>query len=144
MRSITESIEVSCTPERLFQTLHTPSEICMWWNARTAIVVPRQNGLWTATWGKNEDLPDHITIARLKVFDPPRLLIMSDLEHWGLEIPLAFATEMTTTFCIEPVGEYARITVTQAGFPDSPAVDEFYLGCCQSWKSTLSAIKDYF
>ncbi len=144
MRSITESIDVTCRPEKLFQTLHTPSEICMWWNARTAVVMPRQNGLWIATWGKNEDQPDYITVARLKVFEPPKRLVMGDFEYWSTDRPLSFAGELIATFCVEPIGENARLSVTQSGFPDGPEADEFYRGCCQGWKTTLAAIRDYF
>lgn len=144
MRSITESIEVSCSPERLFQTLHTPNEICMWWSARTAIVVPRQHGLWAATWGKNEDQPDYVVSARIKNFDPPKLLVLGDFEYWTKDRPLEFAHQLSTTFCVEPLGENAQITVTQSGFPDSSSADEYFRGCCQGWKTTLAAIKDYF
>lgn len=145
MRSITETIDVSCSPERLFQTLHTPSEICMWWNARSAIVVPHLGGLWAAVWGKDEDRPDFVTIARLIVFEPPRLLVMGDFEYVARgEDPLPFENQLSTSFCVEPIGEFARLTVTQSGFPDGSAADTFYRGCCQGWTATLAAIRDFF
>ncbi len=144
MRTITESVEVACTPDKLFQTLHTPTEICMWWNARTSVVMPRTNGLWIATWGKDEDRPDYITIARMRVFDPPERLVMGDFEYWSGEKPLSFADQLETEFRVEGHGSHARLIVTQSGFPDDKIADEFYRGCCQGWKATLAAIKDYF
>ncbi len=144
MRAITESVEVACTPDRLFQTLHTPTEICMWWNARTAVVMPRPNGLWMATWGKDEDRPDYITVARMKVFDPPKQLVMCEFEYWSGEEPLPFADQLETAFQIEELRGHARLTVTQSGIPDEATADEFFRRCCQGWKATLAAIKDYF
>jgi uncharacterized protein YndB with AHSA1/START domain len=144
MRSIAESIEVACAPERLFQTLHTPTEICLWWNARTAVVAPRPLGLWVAAWGKDEDQPDYITKARLKVFDPPRRLVLGEFEYWASGESLPFAHLLETEFCIEPANSGARLTVTQTGFPDDPTADEFYAGCCRGWKVTLDAIRDFF
>jgi uncharacterized protein YndB with AHSA1/START domain len=145
MRSITESIDVACSPERLFQTLITPSEICMWWSARTAIVLPRTNGWWAATWGRDEDQPEYIAIARLKVFEPPKRIVMADYEYLAIgQTPLPFVGELSTTYLVEPSGEFARLTVTQTGFPDGQVADEYYQGCCQGWKATLASIKDYF
>jgi uncharacterized protein YndB with AHSA1/START domain len=145
MRSITESIDVPCTPERLFQTLHTPSEICMWWSARSAIVLPRPGGFWAATWGKDEDQPDYIAFARLTDFEPPRRMVMANYEYSAAgQPPLPFADDLSTTFLVEPAGEFARLTVTQVGFPDGEVADAFYQGCCQGWKATLAAIKDFF
>lgn len=144
MKSIIESVEVSCSPEKLFQTLHTPTEICMWWNARTAIVVPQPNGIWIAAWGKNEDFPEYVTMARLLAFEPPKRLVLGDFEYWASARPLPFAKDIRTIFQIEPSGEHAQLTVTQSGFPETPEGDEFYRGCCQGWKTTLQAIKDYF
>lgn len=117
----------------------------MWWNARSAVVVPKRDGLWLATWGKDEDHPDYITLARLKVFEPPARLVMGDVEYWvGDQQPLTFADDLETEFRVEPLRSGSRLTVFQTGFPDDSSGDEFYQGCCQGWKSTLAALKDFF
>ena len=144
MRKIAESIDVGCSPERLFRTLHTPTEICLWWNARTAIVIPRPGGIWAAAWGKDEDHPDYITIARMTTFEPPRRLVMADFEYHSGDKPLDFSRELAVEFRIEPLGDSARLTVEQSGFPEDASADEFYRGCCQGWKNTLAAIRDFF
>jgi uncharacterized protein YndB with AHSA1/START domain len=145
MRTITESVEVACGPEQLFRTLHTPTEICIWWNTRTAIVVPQRDGLWIGTWGKDEDHPDYITAARLSQFDPPHRMVMSDVEYWANgERTVPFARQLVTEYRVEPTSGGSRLTVTQTGFPDEAIADEFYQGCCHGWKETLAAIKDFF
>jgi hypothetical protein len=146
MRSINESIEVACKPQRLFEALVSPTDICMWWSARSAIVLPRRNGFWAATWGKDENDPDYITFARLSTFDPPRTLVMSQFEYLAKGLaPLPFAGSLSTKFEIQDSGDSASLlSVTQSGFPDGPEADEFYRGCCQGWSTTLQSIRDYF
>lgn len=145
MRSIRETIDVACSDQRLFQALISPSDICMWWNARTAIVLPREGGFWTATWGKDENDPEYITFARLTQFEPSRRLVMADFEYLAKgQPPLPFARDLSTEFAIESAGDAAILTVTQSGFPDSTEADEFFRGCCQGWTNTLQSLRDYF
>jgi uncharacterized protein YndB with AHSA1/START domain len=46
------------TPVLLFALLHTPSAIRGWWGAARAIVIPKEGGIWCATWGADEDAPE--------------------------------------------------------------------------------------
>jgi uncharacterized protein YndB with AHSA1/START domain len=144
MRSISQSIDVACSQERLFETLLTPTEIALWWNARSAIVIPRKGGWWIAAWGKDEDHPDYVTIARMAEFDPPARLVMSDFHYHAAEPSIPFAGDLSIEFRVEPARNGSRLTVFQSGFPDDAVADEYYQKCCQGWRVTLGSIREFF
>ena len=97
------------TPERLFSLLHTPSAIRGWWGAARAIVIPKEGGIWCATWGDDEDAPDYITAATLRVFDPPRRLVFADYQYMAKTGPLPFRAEFVTEFTVTPSADGAAL-----------------------------------
>ena len=131
------------TPERLFALLHTPSAIRGWWGAARAIVIPKEGGLWSATWGDEEDAPEYITVATLRVFDPPRRLVFADYQYMAKTGPLPFRADFVTEFTVIPHAEGAVLRVVQDGFPCDGAADEFYAACERGWTATFAGIRRY-
>jgi uncharacterized protein YndB with AHSA1/START domain len=130
--------------ERLFALLHTPSAIRGWWGAARAIVVPEEGGLWAAAWGEDEDAPDYITVATLKVFDPPRRMTLGDYRYVSKDGPLPFEADFVTTFEVEAVERAsARLRVIQDGFPDGAEADDFYAACETGWRDTFAGIRRF-
>lgn len=131
------------TPERLFALLHTPSAIRHWWSATRAIVMPREGGLWTATWGSDEDAPDYVSSATLRVFDPPRRLVMADQRYHSRFGGLGFEADFTTEFTVRPDPAGAILRVEQSGFPKGPQADDFYAACERGWRDTFAGIRRF-
>ena len=143
MRTITDQIELGVTPDVLFQTLVTPTEIMSWWQARTAIVLARENGIWAATWGENIDQPDYVVAARILSFDPPSRMLLGDFQYVSKDGPLPFEANIQTEYVVESTVTGARLVVNQSGFPDTGEADEYYLGCVAGWRTTLEAIQSF-
>ena len=142
-RSITRDILLPAPPERVFELLITPSAIRHWWQANRAIVMPVSGGIWAAAWGEDEDDPDYIVSATLRVFDPPMRLVLADYRYYAKTGPMPFEADFTTEFKIESHGEQTKLIVTQDGFPAAAEADEYYRGCEQGWEATLQGILDY-
>ncbi len=136
------SIELPLPPERVFSILHTPSAICAWWFASSAIVLPQTDGIWAAVWG-NADDPDYVTAARLAVFDPPRRLRLSDFKYFSKTGPLPFQAEFSTEFTVTQQGAGSVLRVVQQGFPCDPVADEFYAACEKGWHDTFASLQRY-
>lgn len=132
------------TPRQAFDMLTTPSAIRHWWGASRAIVNAKQGGIWTASWG-DEDDPDHISTATLVEFDPPCRLAMKYGEYYARSgpLPFKFAGDAVTIFTIEPHGEGCILRVEQTGFPCDPIADDFYAACETGWKNTFEGIRKY-
>jgi uncharacterized protein YndB with AHSA1/START domain len=143
-RKITREIELPTSPERLFAILHTPSAIRQWWSAARAMVIAEEGGLWMAAWGEHEDDPDYITAATIKVFDPPRRLLLTDFKYHAKSGALPFKLESSTAFTVEARPNGSLLRVVQDGFPADSIADEFYAGCEVGWKNTFEGIKQYF
>lgn len=111
-RKHVHQIELAVAPEEAFAILHTPSAIRSWWFADRAIVLAREDGSWAAAWGDDEDDPNYITTATIKVFEPPRRLVLSDFKYYAKEGPLPFEANLTTEFTVIPAGEGAILKVT--------------------------------
>lgn len=107
---------LSAPPDRVFAILNTPSAICAGWGAARAIVLPREGGIWTAAWGADEDSPDYITSARIKVFDPPRRLVLGDFLYYAKTGPLPFQADFTTEFSVSDSPNGAVLKVVQTDF----------------------------
>jgi len=105
--------------------------------------MPEPGGLWAATWGPEDD-PDYISAATMRVFDPPRRIVMSNYRYRAKSGPLPFQADFTTEFLVEPNSEGAKLTVTQEGFPLDASADVFYAACEKGWHDTLSNIKAFF
>jgi len=134
---------LSAAPDRVFAILHTPSAIRAWWGAARAIVLPRDGGIWMAAWGADEDSPDYITSARIKVFDPPRRLVLGDFVYYAKTGPLPFQAEFTTEFSVSDSPNGAVLKVVQDGFPIDSVADDFYAGCETGWTNTFAGIRRY-
>src|SRR5262245_11313362 len=131
------------TTERLFALLHTPSAIRGWWGASRAIVIPKEGGIWCATWGDDEDAPDYITAATLRIFEPPRRLVFADYQYLSKAGPLPFQADFVTEFTVTPHADGAVLRVVQDGFPCDGAADEFYAACERGWTATFAGIRRY-
>jgi uncharacterized protein YndB with AHSA1/START domain len=141
-RSHTHEEVFAATPERLFALLHTPSAIREWWGAARVIVFPEADGVWVAAWG-DEDQPDYITAARIRVFDPPRRLVLDDYRYVAKSGPLPFEAEFVTEFTVELHPQGALLRAVQDGFPCESVADEFYAACERGWKETFAGIRKY-
>jgi uncharacterized protein YndB with AHSA1/START domain len=143
MRSHTHQIELNDSAENVFSYLHTPSAIRGRWGADRAIVVPRQGGTWMAARGDEEDSPDYITAAVIRVFDPPKRLIMGEFNYFAKSRSLPFEASLSVEFDVESTSTGCLLRVIQTGFPDDPTADDFYKGCEVGWKNTFDGIRGY-
>ena len=131
-------------PEQVFDLLITPSAIRQWWGASRVIVDAREDGVWTAAWG-DEDDPDYISTATLVEFHPPRRLAMKYGKYYAKSgrMPFEFAADALTIFTIGPDGDECVLRVEQTGFPCDTAADDFYAACETGWKNTFEGIRKY-
>lgn len=130
-------------PERLFDLLVRPSAIRAWWSAARAIVMPEPGGLWAAAWGDDEDDPDYVTTATLRVFDPPRRIVLADYRYRAKGGGLPFDAEFITEFEVEPCEDGALLRVRQDGFPAGTEADAFLAACEKGWTDTFAGIRRY-
>ena len=135
-------IELRASPERLFQILHTPSAIRKWWMAERAVVVAKPGGLWAAAWGPEDD-PDYVSAATIRVFDPPRRMLLTDTLYFAKQGQPPFEARMTLDFIVEPHPRGSLLKVIQDGFPAESIADEFYAACEVGWKNTLESIRTF-
>lgn len=130
--------------DEMFDLLITPSAIRGWWGASRAIVDAREDGIWTAAWG-DEDDPDYISTATLVEFDPPRKLAMKYGRYFAKSgpLPFEFAEDAMTVFRVEPSGDGCILRVEQTGFPCDAVADEFYAACETGWRNTFEGIRAF-
>jgi uncharacterized protein YndB with AHSA1/START domain len=133
----------AASPEQLFALLHKPSAIRRWWSAARAVVLAQPGGLWSATWGDDEDAPDYVTAATIREFDPPRRLVLADYRYAARTGPLPFQADFVTEFTVSPHADGASLRVVQDGFPVGPEADAFYAGCEKGWRDTFAGIRKY-
>lgn len=142
-RKITHQVKLPASPEQVFKILHTPSAIRKWWSASNAIVIAKEEGIWCAVWGEKEGEPDYISAATIKVFDPPRRMLLVDPKYFAKSGELPFKPEMTIEFIVEPAPTGSLLKVIQDRFPADSIADEFYARCVVGWKNTFDAIKKF-
>lgn len=133
----------SASPEVVFAILHTPSAIRQWWAATRVIVLAEPGGTWAATWGPSEDSPEYLAVATIRVFDPPRRLVLGDYRYRAASGPLPFQADFETEFVVSPHPKGATLQVTQDGFPCAAAADAFYAACERGWRDTFAGIRRY-
>jgi uncharacterized protein YndB with AHSA1/START domain len=131
------------TLDEVFALLYTPSAIRGWWSANRAIVLAEPGGIWMAAWGADEDAPDYITAATIKVFEPPKRLVLGDYRYFAKGGPLPFRADFVTEFIVEPRPPGALLRVVQDGFPVDPIADDFYAGCEKGWRDTFAGIQRF-
>ena len=136
-------IELAASPAEVFKLLITPSAIRIWWGASRAIVVARTGGVWAAAWGDDEDIPDYVTVFKIKAFEPPRRLFLTKTKYFAKSGPPPFQADMTTEFIVEPADGGSILQVVQDGFPADAVADEFYAACEKGWCDTFDSIKRY-
>lgn len=127
----------------LFALLHTPTAICGWWSASTAIVIPEKGGIWAAAWGDDPDAPDYISTFTIAEFDPPKRMLLTDARYLAKAGQPPFEAKITAEFTVTPSPGGSLLKVVQDGFPAHPAADDFYLACETGWKNTFAGIRKY-
>jgi uncharacterized protein YndB with AHSA1/START domain len=142
-RSISIERIFPTSPEQLFKLLITPSAICQWWGAHQAIVIPKIDGIWVATWGESADQPDYVSAATIADFESPKRLVLQDYRYHTPSESLPFNADFTTTFEIDTHNEGAILRITQDGFPMQKEANEFYHACQQGWQETLDGMQRY-
>lgn len=142
-RSHTHEVEVAATPDRSFEALITPSAICQWWQAKTAIVLARSGGFWAGSWGEDVDDPDYICRYTIGRFEPSQLIEFRNAEYYSRFGPLPFEADFVTRFTIRPSASGSIVQVQQDGFPTDPVADDFYAGCEKGWRDTFEGLQKY-
>jgi uncharacterized protein YndB with AHSA1/START domain len=142
-RSHVHTIELAAPARDVFPLLVTPSSIRQWWFAARAVVIAQEGGVWCAAWGDDEDHPDYMTAATIRVHDPPRRLVLEDFRYFARTGPLPFRARFTTEFTVEPRGDSCVLRVVQEGFPMESAADEFYDGSERGWRETFESIRRF-
>jgi uncharacterized protein YndB with AHSA1/START domain len=142
-RSHIHTVELAAPPQEVFPLLVTPSAIRQWWYASRAIVMAREGGAWMAAWGDDEDHPDFMTAALIRVYDPPRRILLADFRYYARTGPLPFRAFFTTEFTVEPRPGGSLLRVVQDGFPTESIADEFYEGCERGWRETFESIRRF-
>lgn len=143
MRTISCKEIFSCTPQALFDALHTPSSVRAWWHADRIIVIPREGGVFTAAWGEHEDDPIHVSSGTYEVFAPPHKIVMVDLKYYAQTGPSMPDAPISITYDISPHPEGAQLKLTHAGFPEEGEGDAYFEGCVQGWKMSLDSLRSY-
>ena len=129
--------------ETVFALLHTPSAIRQWWGAARAVVLAEAGGTWAAAWGDDEDDPDYVTTATIRVFEPPRRMVLTDFRYYAREEPLPFEADFVLEFLVRSHPQGATLRVRQDGFPTGPEADEYYAACQTGWRDTFAGIRRY-
>lgn len=129
--------------ERMFELLITPSAIEDWWGASRAIVTAAKDGSWIATWGEGENDSGYTSSFKIKEFEPPRRLVLSDGKYVAKFDP-PIEMNMTTEFIVEPMVGGCTLRVVHAWLPADEAAEEFYEACVIGWKNTFQGIRKYF
>lgn len=143
-RRHTHREEFAVSAEEMFEILTKPSAICVWWNASKAIVLPEENGVWTAAWGSDEDHPDYLTSFVIQAFEPPRRMVLADAKYYAKDRQLPFEAKMITEFIIEPTDDGCTLQIIQDGFPADSSADEYYRDCEIGWQDTFKSIRQFF
>ncbi len=126
-------------PEVLFGILHRPRDICAWWSASSAIVIPRTGGLYAIAWGDLDD-PDYVSSATIRTFESPQRLVLVDYQYYAKDGLLPIDADFVVTFEVEQRGaEGSLLRVTHDGFP--PGSEDFYARCVQGWADTCGGMQ---
>ncbi len=135
-------IELAVSPALVFEMLRTPSAIRAWWQASRAIIIAEEGGAWAAAWG-DEDDPDYSTAAVIRVFDPPRRLLLTGVKYYARSDRRSFDSETTIDFIIEARPNGSLLRVVQDGFPADQSADKFYAACETGWQKTFENIRQF-
>jgi uncharacterized protein YndB with AHSA1/START domain len=142
-RNHTHEIELKAMPETVFAALHTPSAIRQWWSASQAIVFAQEGGVWSAAWGAEDD-PDYVASFRIRIFEPPHRMVLTDYQYLAKSGALPFQADMMVTFSVEAQTNGCTLRVVQDGFPADQVADDFYAACEVGWQNTFEGIRRFF
>lgn len=144
MRSISKKLELDHKASEIFNALIQPSAIQQWWQVKTAIVLPKKGGIWSAAWGENIDEADYIVSATISEFEVDSKLVLSNYVYDSKQGSLPFEFDPETTFEIGSLeSNKSQLIVNQTGFPDSAVADEHFESCIVGWENTLQNLQEY-
>lgn len=140
-RIIQKEIFINKGKGHVFQALLTPTKICKWWNAVSAIVVPKRNGIFTVAWGPSIDSPDYIIISKIKEIVQNRLIVLTSIDYYYKLGDIPFHTNLESRLTLKKSKNGTLLQLTSTGFPDDKIADDFYKASCEGWEDALQSVK---
>jgi uncharacterized protein YndB with AHSA1/START domain len=135
-RSVSGSVELAASPERVFQALAS-SQIAEWW-VRPGVFTTtswtgdaKVGGRWRVT-GVGNGRPFVLEGEFLEIV-PPRKLVYT----WGA--PGARGAPTTVTFLLEPIEGGTRLTLQHSGF----ATHDWCLNTCAGWETSFERLAEF-
>jgi uncharacterized protein YndB with AHSA1/START domain len=139
--AVTREVLVQVTPERAFAAFVDLSDVLAWL-ADGAVIGPRPGGNWGLGWYADPDSDaGYSTIGRFEVFDPGRRFVVDNLVFSTPEGASFGPMRLVVEFEKSEGG--TRVTVTQAGFGETPAWDEYCDRLGPGWDRLLSDLKGW-
>ena len=122
----------------------SPLAIEKWWQAKTAIVVKKNNGFYAVCWGENTDDPDYVTHCFIRNYDPKRGFALEYMSYYSKFGKLPFDAKFMVYFEVKIISEdLSLLKAKQTGLPNNPAADQYYNGCQKGCEQVLGNIKSY-
>ncbi len=143
-REIIQEIEINQVPQYIFDALLNPSAITTWWQAKTAIVIKKNDGIYAVSWGTDIDDPDYVTVSIIRNLVSQKGFSLEYSSYEAKTGKLPFEAKMYVHFTIIPTSKTtSKLEVKQTGFPDDPIADDYFKGCNTGWNLVLGTIKKY-
>ncbi len=122
-RSITSSIDISATPERVWEMLSTGEGLSRWFPIE-ARVTPGEGGEVWFSWGEKVMEGS----SKIVSWEPPRRLVT----QWG---------QMQDEFMIEGKGGVSTLTIVSSGFGEGDEWDAMLDSVSTGWSFELGGLK---
>jgi uncharacterized protein YndB with AHSA1/START domain len=139
--AVTREVLVRVTPERAFAAFVDLSDVLAWL-ADGAVIGPRPGGNWGLGWYADPDSDaGYSTIGRFEVFDPGRRFVVDNLVFSTPEGASFGPMRLVVEF--ERADDGTRVKVTQAGFGETAAWDEYLDRLGPGWERLLGDLKGW-
>jgi Activator of Hsp90 ATPase homolog 1-like protein len=124
---LSKEIQISSEIKNIYRCLLSPTELKEWWQC-TAVVDPRENGVWALGWGEDPENHGHQTVMLGFI---QSLIPNSTIEIYIDPIIISFQFTQGVSDTV--------VTITQKNYPDPESAE----GSLQSWVDSILALKVY-
>lgn len=142
MRSVTASLEIKASPERILEAFLNQPDLNGWWGVERSLVDKKPGGLYTLAWGVTEYGSKYVSSGIIKKYEPHEQLLIGDFVYINPEKPILGPLELNVR--VELIDtNISRVHVKQGEYPYGGDWDWYYEAVVVGWPSALELLKKY-
>jgi uncharacterized protein YndB with AHSA1/START domain len=143
MRTVENSIEIQCSPQRVLEAFINDKDLQNWWQASKSFVQPQPGGLYALVWQLGAPDIKYVTTGLVRFYIQGRELLVNNMVYINHDRKSILGPMEMYVTAVRTGENACVINLLQSGFQQGADWDWYYNAVSQGWPYALGLLKTY-